>query len=201
MPVASGHRELPALGWALHAAGLAGTLVLLALAGWFVAAPLDAQRADYESRTHKLDRLSTGRPRVERLHRELAAELDAVQQRKAELRRRITDGTREGEFLRQVSEAAARVGLRLVSYQPGTVSKGGTYGTMQIQLVCDGRYEGICRFLQQLDELPRLSTVERMEVSAPARGDVYSFQLTLDIYFASSATVARAPRKTEAPRG
>lgn len=201
MPQASRHHELRLLGSVLHVAGLGGTLALFALAAWLVVAPLDARRADFEHRGHKVDRLTAGRVRVERRHRELADELEAVERRKAELRRRITDGTREGEFLRQVSEVAAEVGLRVVSFQPGAVSKRGQYGTMQVQLVCDGRYDSICRFLAELDDLPRLTTIERMDITAPVRGDVYSIKLSLDIYFASSGTIATAPQIQETPRG
>jgi Tfp pilus assembly protein PilO len=192
MPSSHCQRELRTLGSALHAAGLLATLTLLALAAWLVVAPLDARRDDYQRRGQQLDRRLASRARIERQHAALEAELEAVQRRKAELRRRITDGAREGEFLRQISVVAAEVGLRLVSFQPGGTSQHGQYGAMQVQLACDGRYESICRFLHRLEGLPRLATVERMEVVAPARGEVYSFKLTLDIYFASSAAVAAA---------
>jgi Tfp pilus assembly protein PilO len=183
-------RELGKLGSVLHGAGLLATLALLALAAWVVVAPLEARRAESQRQAHKLERLSAGRLRIERQHAELTAELEAVQRRKAELRRRITDGAREGEFLRQISEVTTAVGLRLVSFQPGGVAQRGQYGSMRVQLACDGRFESICRFLAQLDELPRLATIERMDIASPARGEIYSFKLTLDIYFASSSSVA-----------
>lgn len=184
------HRELKTLGAVLHGAGLAVTLALLALGAWIAVAPLEARRDDHLQRAEHIEQLLLRRPHAERELRALTGELEAVQRRKDELRRRITDGTREGEFFGQVSEVARQVGLHLVNFSPVSISRDGAYGTVRVQFVCRGRYESICRFLERLDKLPRLATTARMKIAAPVWGEVYDFQLTLDIYFASSKAVA-----------
>lgn len=195
MPRRGRHHHLQALGSALHGVGMMVSFALLAVIAWGAVAPLESQQAADRERCLHLDRLIAGRPSVERQHAELKQKLESVLQRKEQLRRRITDGAREGEFLRQVSKAADETGVRLREFRPGAISRTGRYGAMRIELNCDGTYEAICRFLERLDQLPRLAIVERMEVSSPRHAASYSFKLSLDIYFASGAVAARPARE------
>lgn len=161
------------------------SFALLALGTVVVVAPLRARRAEHLERCEHLDQLIAGRDGVERECERLTEELDGVRRRKEELRRRITDSAQEGEFLRQVSQVADSVGVRLREFRPGAISRTGRYGTMRIELRCTGGYGGICDFLEQLADLPRLATIDRLEITAPNRGDEYSFGMSLDIYFAA----------------
>ena len=192
-------RELDMFGSLLHVAGVLGTIALMALMAGVVVATVDHSRAGYEAGAARFERLLVAAPRVRANHRRLVDELKTLRRRKEELRRRITDGAREGEFLRQVSETADRVSLRLREFRPGQISRNGQYGTMRIDLICEGSYVGICRFLEQLDQLPRLATVNRVEVTAPLHDEVYPFMVTLEIYFADDGPIASAGRSLESP--
>lgn len=187
----SRQRKIRRLGSALHGVGAMVSLALLALGAWVVAAPLEAQRSEHLQRSAHLDRLIARRAGVEREHARLSEELQAVRRRKEEIRRRITDSAQVGEFLRQVSRVADDVGVRLREFRPGQATRTGQYGVVRIELHCNGGYRGICEFLEQLDKLPRLATVDRLDIAAPNRGEWYTFNISLDIYFSAQDLAAQ----------
>jgi Tfp pilus assembly protein PilO len=187
----SRQRKIRRLGSALHCGGALVSLALLALGAWVVVAPLRAERSKHLQRCAHLDRLIAGRAGVEREHARLSQELQDVRRRKEEIRRRITDSAQVGEFLRQVSQVADDVGVRLREFRPGAATRTGQYGVVRIELHCTGGYRGICEFLERLDKLPRLATIDRLDIAAPNRGESYTFKISLDIYFAARDLAAQ----------
>jgi Tfp pilus assembly protein PilO len=177
-------QELAPFGWILHGIGLAVAFIGAAVFWFALIAPLRAERADCLAEHEGLVVLLDQARRVEQEHQRTAAELQRLKARKALLRQRITDGTREGEFLRQLTEVATAVDVRVREFRPGSVSRRGEYGALRVELSCEGTYASICRFLAQLDALPRLSHVTHLEITAATRGDVYPMKLQLDIFFA-----------------
>lgn len=188
-------RKVRTLGAALHVVGVLVSFALLALSVWGIVAPLRAQRSEHLQRSRHLERLIAGRESIEREHGKLSAELQAVRRRKEEIRRRITDAPQVGEFLRQVSRVADDVGVRMKEFRPGAPSRTERYGVVQIELHCAGGFGGICAFLERLEKLPRLATVNRLDIAVPNRGDLYTFNLSLDIYFASGELAARQAKQ------
>ena len=78
--------------------------------------------------------------------------------------------------------AAAQAGLQIRDYRPGVVATRPTHSQMEIQLSCQGTYRSLCEFLDRLAALPRLTRVEKMEITA-AGPESQPTTLSLIVYF------------------
>lgn len=179
------HQKLRVLGWLLHAAGAAVTMLLLTVA---TLAGLAPQQLLIWHSAHELGRLNdllARAPQVRSQHGAIERELLRLREQKALLRQRITDGPREDELLQQVSAAAKFAQLQLREYRPGEVAVHGDYGVMTIHLNLEGSYYSICRFLHELAHLPRLNKVRKMQISTANQHAVYPVSMSLEIFFAA----------------
>lgn len=122
-------------------------------------------------------------PEVRSALRQADKELKRGQAYARELRERIPEGPNEAEFLKQLSRAAEASGLRIQDYRRGNSAVKESYSSLRINLTCSARYVELCRFLEQLDELPRILTIEKLTISTPDDGDQYPVDLRLSVYF------------------
>ena len=187
------------LGWLLHLGGAAtiGLLLLVVVLALF--APIGRELERCQTDLAEIDALLAESPNVRREHRQVRDELVRLRAQKSLLRQRITDGPREDEFLRQVSTAAEAARLQLREYRPGGAQRQGEYGLMTIHLDGEGTHASICQFLDELARLPRLSKVQRVQVSSSNQSVTYPLSLAVEIFFAVPAT-AQATEKQHAQR-
>ncbi|MFW6170704.1 MAG: type 4a pilus biogenesis protein PilO [Planctomycetota bacterium] len=122
-------------------------------------------------------------PEVRSALRQADKELQQGHAYARELRERIPDGPNEADFLKQLSGAAEASGLKIQDYRRGGSAVKESYSSLQINLICSARYVQLCRFLEQLDELPRILTIEKLTISTPDDGDEYPVDLSLSVYF------------------
>lgn len=140
--------------------------------------------------------------------------LDAVQQRVNLLR----EGTRDfstsipsehrlGDFLRGLGGVLQRNGMENHILQPRPVHAvaagafpaacAATFAGMQAQPVlvqCEGRFSGVFDSLKDLEDLPRLSRVERLTLASdPAKPGKVKMEMLLETYFLPPVA---APEKT-----
>jgi Tfp pilus assembly protein PilO len=172
--------------WSLHGLGALIFLTIGLLAHLAVNRPLDAQTAAYAQRTDRLQAVLRDGERLRKEHARLSEELALARQQAALLEKRIPDEPREADFLAQVSRLADEVGLRIRDYRPGVVKPRESYSTMRVDLICEGNYDSICRFVDGLSRLPRHSTIVRLEVDSAGKQKFYSTNISLELYAAGS---------------
>jgi Tfp pilus assembly protein PilO len=192
--------SLKRIGWALHAGGVLLAGIGIALVANYVMRPIEQQRKSVVEENTRLEGLLAKAGQVRQEYRRVVEKMEYLKAQKALLRKRITDDANEEEFLRQVEELADQVDLKLRSYQPGVTVTYGDYGAMDIDLSCEGRYESVCRFLDQLQELARLTKVTHLDVKAPARGEIYPLKVTVQIFFARTSAPDKVVQAQEGNR-
>ena len=181
------NRKLKVLGWWLHGLGLAAALAIVLFAQLAVLRRIDEQAAACSLRAGQLEELLEDADRVRAEHARLTRELAVARRQAADLARRVPDEPQEADFLAQVSRLADDAGLEIQDYRPGTVTAEPSYSVVRVDLVCRGDYTGICRFLNGLADLPRHSTVSRLQIQSEESRGKCSVTMSLQLYFGVKA--------------
>lgn len=169
--------------WGLHAAGVGLLTIAAATVYFFVIAPKSARFQANESKRVELELLMD---RGAKLRGEFDLHKQTLEKRRSQQKRfqeKLPDSAQEDEFLAQVARLARSVDLAVRDYRPGEVTSRGNYSELEIELSCEGSYESICRFLDGLPSLPRLSSLTGIEVQSQMEQSVYPIRLNLSAYF------------------
>jgi Tfp pilus assembly protein PilO len=184
-PVDPNHK-LRVLSWSMNGLGaaVACAIVLAAeLAGY---RPLDAQLAASSRQTGELEAVLRDGDNIRTEHARLEKELAAARVQSAELIQRIPDQPQEADFLAQLSQLADGSSLKIRDYRPGVITPKTSYATMRVDLICEGDYASLCKFLDGLAGLPRHSTLVHIEVDSAPQKDLYWVELSLELYVATA---------------
>jgi Tfp pilus assembly protein PilO len=174
---------LKMLGRQLNIAGaLIAAMMILAVA-WFHWGPLSRESAESTQKLAALHALLGDELHVRAEHAKLRQQLDKAASQEAAIQKRIPRDPQEAEFLAQISQTAGNAGLQITDYRPGVMSAGKKCSALRVELTCDGNYRAICTLLDRLQELPRYSTVARLEIGPGASPEHYSAKLCLELYF------------------
>jgi Tfp pilus assembly protein PilO len=175
--------RLKLLGWCLHAAGL----LILGAAGYaaycLAYLPLVKQEQNCVARMAEMDGLLRESEKIRGAHARFKGSLTEVRDRASALRQRIPDKPCETEFLEQMNQAANDEGLEIRDYRRGAVTVEDAHSLLEVHVVGAGSYAEICRFLDRLARLPRISTVKKITVTSDSAAEAYPFDLTLRLYF------------------
>lgn len=184
-------RSLHAVGAVIACAILVGGLVLVRRSLAAERTSIDARIAEARQILDKEDALHTE-------HSHLEHRLSDLERRTGELLARIPETPREAEFLAQLSGLAGESQLAIRSYRPDSPVESERYQRLDIELVAEGTFTSLCRFLEGLESLPRLSRLTHLEVeSASAEDGTYPVTMTLRIFFAPEHAVM--PESAAAP--
>ena len=179
------NRKLRLVSWSLHGLGalIACAIGLAAeLVGY---RPLDVEVAACARQTAGLQEVIQDGGRLRAEHARLRQELALAREQSADLIKRIPDQPEEADFLAQLSQLADESGLKIRDYRPGVITPRSSYATMKVDLSCAGNYESICTFLEGLAELPRHCTVVRFEIDSSSQVELYSVEISLELYVAT----------------
>jgi Tfp pilus assembly protein PilO len=176
---------LKKLGRELNVAGALITAVMVAAIAWLHWGPLSRDMDESAERLATLQALLEDESRVRGEHAELRQQLDKATIEEAAILKRIPRNPQEAEFLAQLSQAAGNVGLQITDYRPGMINAGKLCSKQRVELACAGNYQAICTLLDRLQELPRYSTVIRLEIGPGALPEHYSAKLCLELYYLS----------------
>lgn len=184
--------ELAILGWMLHAAGLC-SLITGAGTYWVVVyQPTAAAKIQVQQRIVAVSQLLKNRDSIRQEYERLTSVLDCDRQRAAAVRQQVPDDPSEAEFLRQLSNAAAQGGVAVDDYNRGMMSEQPEFSQLDVHVDCSGTFKSICRFLEGLEKLPRVSEVVAMEMTSDGQGDQYPLHVTIRLYFGVRQTPAEA---------
>jgi len=178
--------KLRLLSWSLHGLGALIALAIALVADRVAFRPLDAEVAACARKTAELQAVIRDGERLRAEHARLRREVTRARRRSADLSARIPDQPQEADFLAQLSQLADDSGLEIRDYRPGVIRPTPSYATMRVELICAGGYASICTFLDGLAELPRHCTVVRFEIDAASPGELYSMEVSLELYVATA---------------
>lgn len=173
--------------WLNAGLGLA-TLAGLSIGCFLVLGPIQNQMQSVRAEAVGYRDLIQRASEVANRKQKLTLELEKSRQTADELAQRIPAAPRESDFLHQISHLANRSGLEVTDYHPGGIEKRENHEEMEVRVDTRGEYEPLCRFLKEIDALPRLCRLTEMDISTDAKDSKLKADLLFRIYFAPPAT-------------
>ena len=162
-------------------------LLLCAFAYYaYVFSPLEQRKTDAEQEIARLRTRITTTQRSHKGKKELSNELDNLKNRARQVRERIPDEPREANFLGLVSTAAVANGLVIDDYRRGRAADKGSHWELEITLHGRGSFAGICRFVNQLESLPRQVTIRDFQIKRETKEDTYPIVLSVLLYYGAN---------------
>lgn len=167
-------------------------LLLLAVpvgAYFFVFQPRNEQivqaRQEIASKQKKLMQLEAATMKIKDLGQEIDKLSEAIEVFEQKL-----PAERETEvILKEVWELATRHGLMPRSVRTDKVIEGSLYSTLPIQMSIVGNFDGYYSFLLDLEKLPRLTQIPRMNLQKQNNEEGYmQADIVLHIFFESKPT-------------
>jgi Tfp pilus assembly protein PilO len=176
-------QRLATLGRLLHAAGMLPLIVGAVVYFFAYRAPLSVEEKQLRERVASITQQVQNANTIRRDLEETTALLQQQRSRAEEVRERIPDAPGESEFLQLASDAANKGGVSMRDFVPGKATHFDTFSQLDISLQCAGAYESICRFLDQLEDVPRVARVISLDLDATAQQEVYPLQFVVRLYF------------------
>jgi len=166
----------------LDAACLGG-LLALAIGGSFVVAGIasaEARRierhnAAIEARSQELKQAQSVLAKLDGALRSNQSALDA-------LRERLPESGEMGRLLSGLDAVARRNSVDLSQLTPGTAVDGELCRKTSLQLKCRGPFSGLHALLYELETMPRLVRVERVNISRNALKDTCTMDVACSVY-------------------
>ncbi len=185
-------KQLATWSWLLHGIGAVVTAALVSGIVFLFIRPMDDREAELTKKAEELTAALDFENAVQSEHELLTAKILEADDMIDKLLDRLPNVPRESDFLGQITTLAREVGLSIVEYRPGNVSKKKGYKQMTLALSSDGTYVSVCSFLHRIHQLPRLSRVLALDVAPLGEGDAYKMMMTLTIFFAPDSELSVA---------
>ena len=114
---------------------------------------------------------------------QLMQEVEAMRRRYKDFDRRLPQRQELGGFLRDISSNLAGENLSNQLIEPGSPNRSELFHTLPIVLKFQGTYLEMARFLKRLDEMERLTRVEKLRLLHQPGTDLLEAELQINIYF------------------
>lgn len=180
-------KQVELLGWALHAAGCLTVIAIVGAYFAFVTRPLNAQMDQCDIRVSQLKLLHERGPQVRAAYSQSQEELQSLKESVEETLLRLPENLEDEEFIAQVKSVALATGVEIVGYQMGSTEQLTSYSKAELTFQCNGSFASICRFLDEVDHLPRLTEVSRLEIETDKNLERYPLQVDFVLYFGGSS--------------
>ena len=171
------------VGWALHAAGVATLALVVGAYYFFVYQRLEIRQQSDSQRIDQLTTLLSESAPVQRENRDLRQELNALEASIAAIRERLPHEMRREDFTDELNRVARKVGLHVLELRWGTTEVTPSYTQAEVQLECDGTYASICRFLDEVSQLTRITDIAQLQLEADTESRNHPFQVTFVLYY------------------
>jgi Tfp pilus assembly protein PilO len=170
-------------GRLLHYAGMLVTVVCATVGYSFLHAPALHEIAETSAQIEDLLASVRNGPVMREHHRIATEKLHEVTTRIANLQRRVPQDADAGSFLKEVTQLAAADQLAIKDFHPDKPENKTGYSEMQVTLKGQGSFRSICKFVDQLSKLTRLSKIKDLTLSIGESATEYPMTATLVIYF------------------
>jgi Tfp pilus assembly protein PilO len=187
--------DLRRFGRLLHYGGLLVTVVFATTAYSLLHAPTVHAITETATRIEEIKLSAQNAPIIRDHHQRVANKLAEVERRIAAVQGRVPKEHNADEFLKDVSRIAAEEQLAITDFQPQKPTSKSGYAEMEIMLKGQGSFASICRFLDQLARLSRLSKVKALTMSAADDANQYPMTATLIIYFGIDGSSGARPKE------
>jgi Tfp pilus assembly protein PilO len=119
---------------------------------------------------------------------EMLRQVQEMKQRYRDFDRKLPKRKELGGFLREISGNLSEERLANQLIEPGNPSREELFNTLPIVMKFRGSYLSLASFLKRLDEMQRLSRVEKLKIDCNAKDDsaALDIEVLLDIYFTES---------------
>jgi len=145
------------------------TCVAMGVVYALVFLPADLQLQHVQSQTIVLQETVQQTSAISQEQRTLEQGLLKSERLAADLLLRIPIAPRESDFLAQVSHLAGEVGLEVIDYRTGATFVMENHREMEVRMSTRGKYPALCKFMEQVDHLPRLSRVTNLDIQQTDR--------------------------------
>lgn len=159
------------------------TIVVWTLAYLTFCQPLQSEASAIGKEVRDLQEIIQRTSEITKQHKTLTAQLAASKKSAAELMQRIPAAPRESDFLTQICELANRTGLQVADYHPGIIEKRENHQEKEVKVNATSEYESLCKFLEQIDKLPRLCRLTQLNVGTEETGGKLRVEMIFRIYF------------------
>ena len=179
----------------IHATGALITVSMIAAAYSFALRPADVEIAEAYESLEASRKIVQNRDAIIADAETAACERYATEQRLKELLALIPNRPEESRFLSQLSELAASCELDIQRFLPSAPEADQRVNRIRVQLDGAGTYDSLCRFLDGLHSLQRLTQVTELAIDNSSQTADYNVHLELSIFFAddSKTKVAQKP--------
>lgn len=161
---------------ALWAAMLLGFLAL-------VQKPLYQRQAWQRQRIEELETSLQDLAHVYTAHEQLTQTMEQLQSQIATIRRRVPADALEATFLSVATAIAEEEQLDIDNFRRIAITNFDEYSEAKVEISGAGHYAGICRFLDRVNSLERLSTVRQMSVETSRDNRAYPFDVVFALQF------------------
>ena len=154
------------VGWALHVVGVIVVMLLFGGYRFLIHERFETCKEENLRRIEQFTALLDESPEVQREHIKLRRELKSLQSSIAAIRARLPQELQQEDFTSDLHRVAERVGLRLEELHWGPPHVTQSHSTAEIQLECNGSYASICRFLDAVGQLARITKIAHLRIEA-----------------------------------
>jgi Tfp pilus assembly protein PilO len=171
------------VGWALHFAGAAFVALVITGYYYFVYQGLALRQENDASRIDQLSLLLSESAAVQHENHKLQLELNALAAVVAEIRNRLPYDLRQEEFTADLSRVAEATGLRLEELHWTNPAVTPNYAQAQIDVDCSGSFDSICRFLDDVSQLARITDVAQLKMESNEDSPIHSLKVSFVLYY------------------
>jgi len=168
---------------ALHAAGFLAVALVLTTFYQLGYARLVDQGEDYVNRAKQLDQLLATSETAKQRHQSLRQELDDLEQQAATMRQRLPHDLQKEQFESSVRKAASQAGLQFEQATWNTPNSISSHSLAEVSISGTGSFAGICRFLDEINQLTRITKISRLQLASDSESQHYPFQVTFVLVY------------------
>lgn len=178
---------------------LVGTAVLCVLVLGSVLGPIRAKITERNQIIARRQSALIGlaeQENIEKRLQETQEEFETHEDRIAELHRSFPSQRELDSFLSELNQMARLADTELLRVVPGAFREGDVFSRVAVQVEAHASFENFYRFLLGLDQMGRLSQVEKLSVSVTPSSGVCSIQMTLCIFISTEGAQRDLRRAT-----
>lgn len=176
-------KKIATLGRVFHGLGVMTAALVVGAFMQFGVLPLADDQQLCDQRITQLESLLAKTNQVQAEHQNRKVELASLKESVVETQRRLPSEMREHEFLDQVRAAASKTGIELGEYQLGALEELASYSKANLTFECHGSFASICRFLNEIDQLARITEISNLQLGTTDNFNRYPLQVTFVLYF------------------
>ena len=170
------------LAWLCYALGLGAVAASAYGAHELLLVRVQLDREMIEQETYVMEDIGDRLPMVIEESSTLYDQGENARKELDDLNRRLPIGAEEANFLSQLTRLSNECGLEMADYRPSTMTNGAGLAELSATIALDGSYVGICRFLRQLDSIPRMIRTSGLQFR-PSDGGRCTAELQLSVYY------------------